>query len=231
MKKILPLLLCWTLLTGCAGVSLDLTSLLGTSTPTLPADTPTPQPTVTPLPTYDYFSTVTATPVTFTPTSTSLIPDLPTETPQPLPTFSPQIVSNLDPNSYFNRDVGFVGILFSNPVLYWNSGPCQTRQIEMSVFVEDTVNTENVYMFLRPREKSNTLLLGEWSAGAQMLRAENGSFTYKIRPINIRKYYNFLDAWLEYQFVAVNKDRQVIGRTQVYERNLSLQMCRPVGSP
>jgi hypothetical protein len=164
--------------------------------------------------------------VTFTPTDNSLIPDLPTDTPEPLPDFSAQFITNLDPNSYFNKSVGFAGIIYSSPILYWNSGPCQTRAIDMSVFVEDVVNTKDVYMYLRPREKSNTLLVGEWSAGAQMLKAENGSFNYKIRTFNIRKYYNFRDAWLEYQFVAVNEDREIIGRTPVYQRNLTLQMCQ-----
>jgi hypothetical protein len=37
-----------------------------------------------------------------------------------------------------------------------------------------------------------------------------------------------VDAWLEYQLVALTKDRQIIGRTPIYDRNLSLVRCRPV---
>ncbi len=231
MKKHIPLLLLGLLIASCSGGLPNFASLIASPTIPPPTDTPTIEPSVTPLPTYDYFSTATATPVTFTPAPTSLIPDLPTDTPQPPPDFSAQFITELNPNSYFSQSVGFAGILYSNPILYWNSGPCQTRYIDMSVFVEDIINTKDVYMYLRPREKSNTLLVGEWSAGAQMLKAENGSFNYHIRPINIRQYYNFLDAWLEYQFVAVNADREIIGRTPVYERNLTLQMCRIVTSP
>ena len=72
MKKTLPLFLLITLLTGCAGFELpDITQLLATPTPVIPADTPTIQPTVTLIPTRDLFAVSTNTPVTHTPTETS----------------------------------------------------------------------------------------------------------------------------------------------------------------
>jgi hypothetical protein len=228
MKKIIPLILAGLILAGCSGGLPNFANLIASPTVPTPSDTPTPQPTVTLIPTLDYFATSTATPITFTPTSTSLIPDLPTDTPEPLPVFSPQIINNIDSLTYFNQNKGFLGVLFSSSILYWNEGPCMPRSFKMSVFVEDLIRTENVYMFLRLRDKKNTLHLGEWSAGAQMLKAENGSFNYEIRPRNLRKYYYFKDAWLEYQFVAVTEDLKIIGRSQIYDRNISLVKCKPV---
>ena len=66
------------------------------------------------------------------------------------------------------------------------------------------------------------------NAGALMVKADNGSFNYNLRTFNLRRYYYFVDAWLEYQLVAFNEDRQVIGRTGIYDRNISLVRCRPV---
>jgi hypothetical protein len=81
---------------------------------------------------------------------------------------------------------------------------------------------------MRLREKKNTLLVTEWGSGAIMVKEENGSFNYNVRTFNIRRYYHFRDAWLEYQLVALNEDGEVIGRTPIYDRNLSLVLCRPV---
>lgn len=229
MKKIIPFILFGLIFSSCSGGIPNLANLIASPTPPAPVDTPTPQPTVTLIPTQDLFATLTATPVTVTPTETSLIPDLPTDTPEPLPVFSPQIVN--DTNTYFTQGKGFLGILYSNPILYWNSGPCATRNIKMSVFVEDIIRTDKVFLFMRVRDKRNTLLVEEWSAGAEMIKAENGSYNYNIRPFNLRKYYYHKEAWLEYQFVAIDKDRFVIGRTPVYDRNLSVVMCKPVSSP
>ena len=57
MKKILPFFLMIVLLAGCAGFELpDITQLLATPTPAIPADTATIQPTVTLIPTRDLFA-------------------------------------------------------------------------------------------------------------------------------------------------------------------------------
>ena len=229
MKKIIQLILLGLILSSCSGGLPNLANLIASPTAPPPVDTPTPQPTVTLIPTQDLFATLTATPVTVTPTGTSLIPDLPTDTPVPLPTFSPQIV--YDSSTYFNKGKGFLGILYSGPTIYWNSGPCSPRNIKMSVFVEDIIRTDKVFLFMRLRDKRNTLLVEEWSAGAEMIKAENGSYNYNIRTFNLRRYYFHKEAWLEYQFVAIDKDRLVIGRTPVYDRNLSLVECKPVGVP
>jgi hypothetical protein len=42
------------------------------------------------------------------------------------------------------------------------------------------------------------------------------------------QYYWFKNAYLEYQLVSTDKDLNVIARTPVYDRNLSLIMCRPI---
>lgn len=102
------------------------------------------------------------------------------------------------------------------------------RNVKVSAFVEDLINTQDVVLFMRLREKKNTLNISEWSAGAIMLRADNGSFNYNVHTWNLRRYYYYKDAWLEYQLVAVNQNREVIGRTQIYDRNISLVRCMPV---
>jgi hypothetical protein len=225
MKKIIPIFLLIILLAGCSGLP-DITQLIITPTP-VPLDTATTQPTVTLIPTQDLFATSTSTPVTFTPTETPLVPDqLPTNTPMPRPTFSPPLNDN--GNSLFPKTEGFLTILYSSNIIYWNEGPCMPRDVKITAFVEDLINTDKVLLFMRLREKKNTLNLTKWGAGAEMVRVDNGSFNYDVRTFNIHRYYYYVDAWLEYQLVAVTKDLEVVGRTQIYDRNITLSRCKPV---
>ena len=230
MKKFLPFLLLVVLLGGCAGFELpDITQLLTTPTP-VPVDTDTPQPTVTLIPTKDLFAISTNTPVTFTPTETPLVPDatftpIPTLTPIPLPTFSEEFITDMSKITFFNQTVGFQGILYSAATLFWGEGSCVTRSIKMTAIVDNPEGTDRVFLFLRLRDKQNTLNVGEWSAGAEMIKIEDGSFNYNIETHNLRRYFTYKNAWIEYQLVSVNEKLEILGRTQLYDRNISLMKC------
>jgi hypothetical protein len=189
----------------------------------------------TPLPTQNLFATSTPTPLTFTPTVTALGAELftPTGTETDVPLgISPDILTPqvpVDPNSpdYFTpKSIGFLSVLVSGNTMYWNSGPCTPRSIKFSAFVEDQINTYQVLLFTRLREKSDTLLVTKWNSGALMVKEDNGSYNYDVHTYNLRQYYYFINAWLEYQLVAINENNEVIGRTPVYDRNVSLVLCR-----
>jgi hypothetical protein len=227
MKKSISIIVLGLLLSGCSALA-PVVELMFTPTPPPPPQTQTPAPTVTLIPTKDLFATSTSTPITFTPTETSIVTEQPpTGTPTPLPTFGPP--PNLPGDDYFTpTSEGFLAVLISNNVIHWNAGPCMPRNVKFSAFVEDLPNTQDVVLFMRLREKKNTLNVTEWGAGAIMVRGENGAFNYDVHTWNLRRYYYFKDAWLEYQLVAVNKDREVIGRTQIFDRNISLVRCVPV---
>ena len=233
MKKILYFLLPTLLLSSCASLS-DLTGLLRTPTPA-PMNTGTPTPSITPAPTQNLFATSTPTPLTYTPTVTQIgaenftptgtVTDEPTRVPFPTLGLLPGALGD----TYFTPVAsGFLAVLLSNGQMYWNSGPCEPREIKFSAFVEDTVNTDQVLLFTRLREKSDTLLVTDWNSGAIMTKADNGSFNYTLHTWNMDQYYWFKNARLEYQLVAVDKEMNVIGRTPVYDRNASLVMCRPL---
>jgi len=236
MKKIIPFILFGLIFSSCSGGIPNLANLIASPTAPAPVDTPTPLPTVTLIPTQDLFATLTATPITVTPIAvtpaeTSLIPDLPTLAPIPLPTFSQQIINDISDKNFFSETAGFRGIIYSGAILYWNEGPCMPRNVKFTVFVENPDRTDRVFLFLRLRDKKNTLNVGEWSAGAEMIKIDDGSFNYKVETRHLRRYYYYKEAWIEYQFVAIDEDLQVIGRTQLFDRNISLVKCGPVSSP
>jgi len=230
MKKILPILLITALLSsGCSSLA-PLLQLATTPTSAPPTETFTPGPTVTKIPTQDLFATATYTPTSLIPTledvqEPTLDPSRPTDVPTPFPTFAPPS----DTTGVFTpKTQGFMAVLISNNILYWNAGPCMPRSVKFAAFVTDLLNTKRVLLFMRLREKKNTLNITDWGGGAIMKKADNGSFTYEVTPKNISKYYLFKDAWMEYQLVALNEDNLVVGRTQVYDRNVSLTRCVPI---
>lgn len=230
MKKKFYVFILSIFLSGCASLS-DLAKIIATPTPIPPQTAPTATASITPVSTQNLFATSTATPLTFTPTVTQIGAELftptGTATDEPLPTqgLPPGLLSG----DYFTPvDTGFLAVLISNNLMYWNEGPCMPREIKFSAFVADTVNTDKVLLFTRLREKKNTLNITDWNSGAIMLKAENGSFNYKVHTWNLKRYYYFKEAWIEYQLVAFTKNMQVIGRTQIYDRSASLVRCMPV---
>jgi len=230
MKKKTYFLLLSVFLSGCASLS-DLAQLIITPTPVPVQDTATPTPSITPAPTQNLFATSTSTPLTFTPTPTQLGAELftPTGTATDDPVTPGIVPQSAISGSYFTpASIGFLAVLTSNSLMYWNEGPCTPRELKFSAFVEDVVNTDKVLLFTRLREKRNTLNVTDWNSGAIMIKADNGSFNYTVHTWNLRRYYYYKDAWLEYQLVALTKDMEVIGRTQIYDRNASLTMCKPI---
>jgi len=226
MKKLVQILILGIFLAGCSGLP-NFPQLLATPTAPAQSDTQTPAATQTPIPTQNLFATSTPTPLTFTPTVTSIGAELFTPTPTAYSTPGTSM-GMLSANYFTPQDAGFLMVLYSGSVLYWNEGPCMPRNVRVSAFVEDLINTDKVLLFMRLRDKKNTLHLSEWGSGAIMVPADNGSFNYNIRTFNIDDYYYFREAWLEYQLVAYTKDMQEIGRTKIYDRNISLARCQPI---
>lgn len=234
MKKYLHIVVLTVFLSSCASLA-DLANMIVTPTaPPPPPVTATFEDTRTPAPTQNLFATSTSTPLTFTPTPTQLGAELFTPTPtlteiptEAAPTYGlpPGVFSG----TYFTPvSYGFLTILVSHGILYWNEGPCNPRTVKISAFVEDILATHRVLLFTRLREKKNTLNVTDWNSGAIMVKADNGSFNYELGTENLRRYYYYKDAYIEYQLVALTDRNEIIGRTQIYDRNLSLVRCMPV---
>src|SRR5512134_1900216 len=233
MKKLVQIFVLGIFLAGCSGLpDINIPQLLATPTsPAPPTDTATPAASETPIPTQNLFATSTPTPLTFTPTVTSIGAELftPTNTATNIPLATSTLGMPLLREAYFTpRDAGFLTILYSGNIIYWNEGPCWPRNIKISAFVADFANTHKVLLFMRLREKKNTLHVTDWGSGALMIKEENSSFNYNVRTWNIDDYWYFKDAWLEYQLVIYDKDMNEIGRSQIYDRNLTLARCMPV---
>ncbi len=199
----------------------DITSLIpGTSTPPPPTAIPTETVYVTST------STPSLTPTQPTPTFTTT-PTLFFSGPSATPSFTPFPTSTLwtlgernnllTPQSY-----GFAGIIMSGAVLRW--GTCQPNFIKVIAKPSDIVKTHKVLMFLRLKDKTSDDTT-KWGGGADMDGDRKGNFSYTLTADNITGYRNYKIAWVQYQFIAVDKFFNVIGRTAPYLNNLTISPC------
>ena len=181
-----------------------------------PVDTPTESMTLTPTPT----STPT---ITLTPRNTpTRITDFLSQTPQiiifpwlktatPLPTASPSTPGD-----------GFEAITISDNQIYW--GICdKPRRTKMTVYMNDPEEVFRVYLFFRLKHFKKEDVT-EW-VGTVTDRKSTGTFTYELKANNVPGRKNYSKAWIQYQFVSVDEDEKILGRTFIYEKNILIQPC------
>jgi hypothetical protein len=186
-------------------------------------------PTNTPVPS----STVTNTPtMTLTPTRTTTPTPRDTVTPiGAVPTFTPVVLVSPDldapvPNFIATPDLptgGFESVSLSQGKIFY--GSCKQNYIKMTITVENPVEVDTVYLFFRLESGKRPGDTTPWS-GAVTDKDGGGVFHYTLRARNIPERKNFIKAWVHYQFVAVDEDKNILGRSQIYTRNLILEPCK-----
>lgn len=187
-----------------APLQINTATLRSTSTQ-LPTRTPTPTRTLTPTP----------------PSTSTLIPAA--------PTFTPFLLFNTEatgfapiPTSYAPLG-GFESVTNSNGKIFYDI--CQPNFTKLIVKVEYPDEIVNVYFFFRLESVKKPGDTTKWY-GTITDNDGAGYFIYTLRARNIPERRNFLRAWVQYQFVAENKNQELVGRTQVYTRTLMLEACK-----
>jgi hypothetical protein len=223
MKRLVFIIL-MLLLAGCS--SLPNLSFLQTPTlaPTLP-----PQPTATPfgLPasnTPDLFVINTEPPTTTPLTDTPVFTFTPTQT--YTPTNRPTItLEPIDPSLFTPSPNYFVSVQRDTSQLVWGSTCDGSRSIKFVVQVTPSPKLKWVLLFIKLQDKYSSYAT-EWGAGAILSDNDRGVYFYTIHLDQIARYRTFEDAWLQYQFVALNKSRDAIGRSVVSRTDVSLTHCK-----
>jgi hypothetical protein len=178
-------------------------------------------------------STATNTPtMTLTPTRTTTPTPRDTVTPiGAVPTFTPVVLVSPDldapvPNFIATPDLptgGFESVSLSQSKIFY--GSCKQNYIKMTITVENPVEVDTVYLFFRLESGKRLGDTTPWS-GAVTDKDGGGVFHYTLRARNIPERKNFIKAWVHYQFVAVDEDKNILGRSQIYTRNLILEPCK-----
>jgi len=95
----------------------------------------------------------------------------------------------------------------------------------MTIRVENPVEVDTVYLFFRLESGKKPGDTTRWY-GTVTDNDGGGIFLYTLRAKNIPERRNFLKAWVQYQFVATDEDKHIIGRSQIYTRNILLEACK-----
>jgi hypothetical protein len=185
-------------------------------------NTPNPTPTVTQTPTRTPSPTQTSTPT-------------PRDTVTPIgapPTLTPVILVSADasgaPISVFTPTPykpvgGFESVSISPGKIFY--GVCKPNYTKMTIKVENPIEVDIVYLFFRLESGKKPGDTTPWY-GTVTDNDGGGVFLYTLRANNIPERKNFIRAWVNYQFVAVDKDKNILGRSIIYTRTLVLEPCR-----
>jgi hypothetical protein len=187
----------------------------------------TASPTVSPTRTSTLTPTVTSTPrntptdVTDMLTQTALapvqlLPGVHKATPFPTRTPLPQSTPS-------SPGEGFESVVVSESKLYW--GICKPHEATMTVTVLHPEEATTVYLFFRLISATKIDDTSPWT-GTVTDNNNNGTFTYLLRANLIPHRKDYMKAWFQYQFVAENEKEVVVGRTQIYLKNLTLEPCK-----
>jgi hypothetical protein len=120
----------------------------------------------------------------------------------------------------------FTSILTSSDTLRWGAcGGAGPFQIKFTVRVAPPKNLHYVLLFMRLQDKY-TYIRTDWFGGAIMEHQKNSSvYTYTITKDNLTNYEDYDEAWLQYQVVAADVHRTILGSSLVYADKLNVIHC------
>jgi hypothetical protein len=101
---------------------------------------------------------------------------------------------------------------------------CQPDTIEFKVEVNQPERIGAIYIFLRLQDKSTNELTAWGSSRAMNYTSDRITYTQKYSSASIENYNKYDDSFLLYQYVAVDPQQNVIGRSQVF-KEISLSRC------
>jgi len=100
----------------------------------------------------------------------------------------------------------------------------------LSVIFDVTASDPNVTIvtfFFRLKEKTSGMT-NKWSKGEDMRTPGNGNFEFILKAAAISSDVRFSgDAWLQYQLVALDRTRQVIGRSSIFAEQITFTPACP----
>jgi len=112
-------------------------------------------------------------------------------------------------------------------------GGCTPDRTDITLGVTDPPEpVDYMLLFVRVADKKSGEA-GAWSQGLSMSKMGETKFFFTLTIDKIPDSGKFIDAWLQYQFVAYNKSQQEIGRSPVFS-DVSFGRCgrtAPTPSP
>lgn len=140
-----------------------------------------------------------------------MMPDyVPTSTPTPTPS----------PISFTKPVISTDKLYFYGPN---SAGDCGPREVMFTIGLSSTEGVANVNLFVRLKDQASGKL-GAWSSGIPMTPIGNNQYRVTLLAEDIPNVRDFAEAWLQYQFVALDKSGKPVVYSEVFW-NITLSRC------
>jgi len=147
-----------------------------------------------------------------------------TSTPTRAAAIPPTLAPSLTPTSTgASAGLSFLLPKFSTDHFYYYSAACGPEQVTLQIGVSDPAQVFSMGLFVRSVEKSSNTP-SAWSGGFAMIPAGGGFYSFTLLSEDVPGYNAFAEAWLQYQFVANDKDGNPILRSAVFG-DITLSRC------
>jgi len=117
----------------------------------------------------------------------------------------------------------FTSVTISGPQINWDA-ICGPNSVTMIVNTASGSGAASVLLSTRLKSKTQDVAT-VWNNAVSMHDNGLGTFSYDLSTDVIKYYEQFNIAWIQFQFVAVSSQNQVLSRTQIYENNLTIAHC------
>jgi hypothetical protein len=133
----------------------------------------------------------------------------PAETPTPTPT----------PTSA----APFFTVMATPKQIFYRGTGCGDKQVQFKVQVADPAKVAGVWLFVRLKQKGGDGVTA-WGEALVMAPLGIGWYGYTLPAEDIPDFQNFADAWVQYQFVAYDKDSGTVSRSEIFS-DVELSIC------
>ena len=200
---------------------LGLLILACSSTDLISTAPPTPSP--APLPTEALSAASTPTEVLVPTLPPPTFTSMPTATDTASPPTATLVATSTSPIQLTPQGPVFDSVTVSGNQINWGEN-CPANSVTVTAHTASGFNVTSVLLFTRLQGQTRDVTT-RWSSGVSMHTAGGGTFTYDLSAKGIQYSQDFKLAWVQYQLVATNSQRQVVERTQPDLNSITLAHC------
>ncbi len=144
--------------------------------------------------------------------------------PAATPTATPTSTATVTPTPTLSG-LKFIDPWISTDKFYYRGTTCGPVKVQFQIGVSNPDLVHSVGIFFQLKDKSNGTLSG-WSQGYAMSSIGGVKYFYTLLASDLPGYaaWKFKESWLQYQFVANDKDGTPLAHSDVFE-NITLAYC------
>jgi hypothetical protein len=121
-------------------------------------------------------------------------------------------------------DVRFKNYSYDTDIFFYGGSSCGDNQVVISTDVTRPEKAEYVILFTRFKD-INSDKITNWDKGTTLRVIDENTHRITLRPETLANYDEYDFARMSYQFIAVDKDKKITGRSLVFD-DILLARCR-----